>query len=68
MALMQTGGLSRAEVDSLAPYALFEFRGKHVIHPCGRRATEQLFDLAALTPVVAGRWPATQEGSARCRT
>src|SRR5579859_3963680 len=36
-----------AEAD---PYLLFGLLGKKVIHPGGRRATEELLSLAALTP------------------
>jgi len=36
-----------AEAD---PYLLFGLLGKHVIHPGGRHATEELLELAALSP------------------
>ncbi len=36
-----------AEAD---PYVLFGLLGKHVIHPGGRRSTEELLTLAALAP------------------
>ncbi len=42
--------LSAREVESLDPYQLFAYLGKRVIHPGGRRATEQLFELAELGP------------------
>jgi SAM-dependent methyltransferase len=44
--------LTRREVDvrSLDPYAFLAVLGKRVIHPGGRRSTEELFSLAALQP------------------
>src|SRR2546423_5620277 len=42
--------LSRPKIDvnSLDPYAFMAVLGKRVIHPGGRRSTEELFDLAGL--------------------
>src|SRR5438094_8734032 len=42
--------LSRPKVDvsSLDPYTFMAVLGKRVIHPGGRRSTEELFDLARL--------------------
>src|SRR6266550_1311619 len=42
--------LSRPKIDvnSLDPYAFMAVLGKRVIHPGGRRSTEELFDLAHL--------------------
>jgi SAM-dependent methyltransferase len=42
--------LRAREVESLDPYQLFAYLGKRVIHPGGRRATQQLLELAALRP------------------
>lgn len=44
--------LTRPELDlrSLDPYAFMAVLGKRVIHPGGRRSTEELFQLAALQP------------------
>src|SRR5438477_12284108 len=42
--------LSRPKIDvnSLDPYAFMAVLGKRVIHPGGRRSTEELFDMAHL--------------------
>src|SRR2546428_10599964 len=42
--------LSRPKIDvnSLDPYAFMAVLGKRVIHPGGRRSTEELFNLARL--------------------
>lgn len=40
--------LTASDVASLDPYAFFAVLGKRVIHPGGRRATEELFQRAAL--------------------
>lgn len=40
----------RAPMAEADPYLLFGLLGKHVIHPGGRRATEELLALSALTP------------------
>ncbi len=44
--------LTRPEVDvrSLDPYAFLAVLGKRVIHPGGRRSTEELFSLAQMQP------------------
>jgi ubiquinone/menaquinone biosynthesis C-methylase UbiE len=42
--------LSAAEVDELDPYAFFAVLGKHVIHPGGRTATDQLIRKADFHP------------------
>ncbi|MEX2619553.1 MAG: methyltransferase domain-containing protein [Egibacteraceae bacterium] len=41
--------LSPDQIRELDPYALMGLLGKRVIHPGGRRATEQLLDWAAIT-------------------
>src|SRR6266571_9366102 len=38
----------KIDVNSLDPYAFMAVLGKRVIHPGGRRSTEELFDLAHL--------------------
>lgn len=40
---------SKVDVRSLDPYAFLAVLGKRVIHPGGRRSTEELFTLARLT-------------------
>lgn len=45
-----TTRLRAADVRSLDPYAFFASLGKRVIHPGGRRATEELLSLAAIEP------------------
>jgi len=47
MAMIAERRVPLAEAD---PYLLFGLLGKHVIHPGGRRATEELFALASLAP------------------
>src|SRR5207248_11249086 len=44
--------LTRPKIDvaSLDPYAFMAVLGKRVIHPGGRRSTEELFQLARLEP------------------
>ena len=44
--------LTRPELDvkSLDPYTFLAVLGKRVIHPGGRRSTEELFNLAQLRP------------------
>src|SRR5438067_6676898 len=44
--------LTRPKIDvaSLDPYAFLAVLGKRVIHPGGRRSTEELFHLARLEP------------------
>src|SRR5438093_7170012 len=44
--------LTRPKIDvaSLDPYAFLAVLGKRVIHPGGRRSTEELFQLAGLEP------------------
>jgi ubiquinone/menaquinone biosynthesis C-methylase UbiE len=39
---------SAAEIQSLDPYAFLAMLGKRVIHPGGRRSTQQLLELASL--------------------
>lgn len=46
----QTRRLSTAEIQKLDPYQLMGELGKSVIHPGGRRSTEQLIELAGLEP------------------
>ena len=47
-----TATLTRPELDvkSLDPYTFLAVLGKRVIHPGGRRSTEELFNLAQLRP------------------
>jgi SAM-dependent methyltransferase len=45
--MVEVRRVSMAEAD---PYLLFGLLGKHVIHPGGRKATEELLGLAALAP------------------
>jgi ubiquinone/menaquinone biosynthesis C-methylase UbiE len=42
--------LTVAEIAALDPYQLMAALGKSVIHPGGRRSTEELLDLAAVKP------------------
>ena len=42
--------MRRAPIEEADPYLLFGLLGKQVIHPGGRKATEELFELAALAP------------------
>lgn len=42
--------LSSAEIESLDAYQLLAALGKKVIHPGGRRSTEELFELAKIEP------------------
>src|SRR5437868_6566278 len=41
---------SKIDVNSLDPYSFLAVLGKRVIHPGGRRSTEELFNLAQLQP------------------
>jgi len=43
-----TTRLSAEDVGRLDPYAFLAVLGKHVIHPGGRRSTQELLDLAGL--------------------
>ena len=45
--MVETGHVPMVEAD---PYLLFGLLGKQVIHPGGRKATEELLGLAALAP------------------
>src|SRR5207248_10893664 len=45
--MVEARRVSMSEAD---PYLLFGLLGKHVIHPGGRKATEELLGLAALAP------------------
>src|SRR3979411_2491921 len=45
--MVEARRVSMAEAD---PYLLFGLLGKQVIHPGGRKATEELLGLAALAP------------------
>lgn len=42
--------LSEEEIARLDPYALMAVLGKRVIHPGGRRSTEELFELGVFSP------------------
>ena len=42
--------LAAAHVQALDPYAFMAVIGKRVIHPCGRRSTEELFERAKFQP------------------
>jgi ubiquinone/menaquinone biosynthesis C-methylase UbiE len=42
--------LNTVKVGELDPYAFFAFLGKRVVHPVGRRASEELFELGRLEP------------------
>jgi len=42
--------MRRTPIGEADPYLLFGLLGKQVIHPGGRKATEELFELAALAP------------------
>src|SRR2546428_13750888 len=42
--------LTRPDVRKLDPYSFLAVLGKRVIHPGGRRSTEELFSLAQLQP------------------
>jgi ubiquinone/menaquinone biosynthesis C-methylase UbiE len=42
--------LNTVQVEDLDPYAFFAFLGKRVVHPGGRRATEELFELGSFQP------------------
>ena len=41
---------SAVDAGSLDPYALMAVLGKRVIHPGGRRATDELVELAGFRP------------------
>jgi SAM-dependent methyltransferase len=41
---------SRAEIEEMDPYSFLAAMGKKVVRPGGHKSTQQLFDLAALTP------------------
>src|SRR2546425_1594629 len=45
-----TAAPTAVDVGSLDPYALMAVLGKRVIHPGGRRATEELIELAGFAP------------------
>src|SRR6478672_5850875 len=45
-----TAAPARVDVGSLDPYALMAVLGKRVIHPGGRRATDELVELAGFRP------------------
>src|SRR5438046_5418316 len=40
----------KIDVQSMDPYSFLAVLGKRVIHPVGRRSTEELFSLAQLQP------------------
>lgn len=42
---MATAAERRPDVRTMDPYAFFALLGKRVIHPGGRRSTEQIFEL-----------------------
>jgi ubiquinone/menaquinone biosynthesis C-methylase UbiE len=42
--------LNAVKVGELDPYTFFAFLGKRVVHPGGRRATEELFELGSFEP------------------
>jgi len=50
MSTMTVPRLAGAEVDKLDPYAFMAVIGKRVIHPGGRRSTEELLQRADLRP------------------
>ena len=45
-----TATRSALDVNSLDPYAFLAVLGKRVIHPGGRRSTEELYSLAGFEP------------------
>jgi ubiquinone/menaquinone biosynthesis C-methylase UbiE len=50
VAMVGAEPLNKVPVGELDPYAFFAFLGKRVVHPGGRRATEELFELGRLEP------------------
>ena len=52
-----TAAPTAVDVGSLDPYALMAVLGKRVIHPGGRRATEELIELGAECIALSARKP-----------
>src|SRR5712692_4853852 len=46
----ESNSLTASEIEALDPYALMAVLGKRVIHPGGRRSTEELLRLGGLRP------------------